>query len=129
LQALEGVGLGLVTGNIADGARLKLTSAGLYDPFVLGGYGSDSEEREHLPGVALDRAVRRFGVRLAPEAVTVIGDTPRDVACGLAHRLGTLAVATGRFGAGALRASGAHAVLDDLRDTDRVVELLTSGLA
>jgi len=123
------MGLGLVTGNIAEGARLKLGSADLQGPFALGGYGSDSEERDHLPGVALDRAALHFGVRIPPEAVTVIGDTPRDVACGLAHGLGTVAVSTGHFGSEALRASGAHTVLDDLRDTDRVVEALTRGIA
>ena len=36
------IGLGLLTGNIAEGARLKLDSVGLADYFPVGGYGSDA---------------------------------------------------------------------------------------
>ena len=43
LALLEGVGLGLVSGNIAGGARLKLGSAGLWDLFEVGSYGSTEE--------------------------------------------------------------------------------------
>jgi phosphoglycolate phosphatase-like HAD superfamily hydrolase len=55
LGALEGVALGLVTGNIAGGAKLKLGSAGLWDHFGIGSYGSDHEERDELPVIALPR--------------------------------------------------------------------------
>ena len=116
--------LALVTGNVAGGARLKLESAGLHHHFVMGAYGSDSEERNELPGVALLRAVEAFGRRFHPEEVLVIGDTPRDVACGRAHGVRTLAVATGRFGREELAAAGADHVVEDLADTDAVVELL-----
>src|ERR1700687_2550831 len=37
--------LGLCTGNLARGAELKLTSAGLWGRFRFGGYGSDAEPR------------------------------------------------------------------------------------
>lgn len=124
LAAHADVALGLVTGNIADGAHLKLRSVGLHERFALGGYGSDSEERDHLPRVALERARGRFGVDFPPDEVIVVGDTPRDVACGRAHRLRTVAVATGRFRADELHAAGADLVLPDFADTDRVVEVL-----
>lgn len=129
LEALQAeVALGLVTGNIADGARLKLGSAGLDAPFPLGGFGSDAEERDHLPAVALGRARERLGVTFTPERVVVVGDTPRDVACGRAHGLRTVAVATGNFGAAALVQAGAHAVLEDFTDTERTLRILLGDL-
>ncbi|MFP3948847.1 MAG: HAD family hydrolase, partial [Longimicrobiales bacterium] len=100
LDALESrgdVALGLLTGNIAPGARLKLGSVGLADRFPVGGFGSDDEVRDRLPPVAVRRAREHWGVSFAPEAVVVIGDTPRDVACGRSGGHRTVAVATGRI--------------------------------
>jgi len=37
LNEIDGVAMGLLTGNIADGARLKLDSVGLMDYFLVGG--------------------------------------------------------------------------------------------
>jgi phosphoglycolate phosphatase len=126
LGALEGVALGLVTGNIAGGARLKLSSAGLWERFAVGGYGSDHEERRHLPAIALERARLHWGSGLGPEDAVIVGDTPRDVACGRQGGTRTLAVATGSFDAVQLRAAGADHVLEDFSVTEDVVELLTA---
>jgi phosphoglycolate phosphatase len=124
------VALGLVTGNILGGARLKLGSVGLdrrfpLDGTLVGGFGSDSEDRDHLPGIAIRRARAVWGTEVRAEQVVVIGDTPRDVACGQAAGTRTLAVATGHFTAEALSGAGADVVLEDLSDTDRVMEILT----
>src|SRR5439155_21487513 len=40
--------LRLCTGNLARGAELKLTSAGRWGPFRVGGYGSDAEARAEI---------------------------------------------------------------------------------
>jgi phosphoglycolate phosphatase-like HAD superfamily hydrolase len=126
LSGLEGVALGLLTGNIQGGARLKLASAGLWDHFAVGSFGSDHEERDELPAIALVRARERWGRPIEACDALIVGDTPRDVACGRAGGIRTLAVATGTFGAEALREAGADHVLDDLSATERVVALLTS---
>lgn len=122
----EEVALGLVTGNVARGADLKLRSAGLREPFVVGGLGSDSEERNDLPRIALDRARDHWGTEFAAEHVWVIGDTPRDVTCAQAHGLRSLAVATGNFTQQQLAHTGADVVLADLVDTQRVVQQLVA---
>src|SRR2546422_393471 len=56
--------VGLLTGNVAPGAALKLRSAGL-DParFRVGAYGSDSARRAELPAVAPGARVGRAGPR------------------------------------------------------------------
>lgn len=124
LAELEDIALGLVTGNIAGGARLKLRGPGLDHHFAVGAYGSDAEERNELPGVALVRARERWGVEFADADVLVIGDTPRDVECGQAHGLTTVGVATGGYDVEDLEAAGADHVLVDLSDTRGVRELL-----
>jgi phosphoglycolate phosphatase-like HAD superfamily hydrolase len=124
LVELEDVALGLVTGNIAGGARLKLRGPGLDHHFEIGAYGSDAEERNELPRLALARARERWGVDFEAEDVVVIGDTPKDVECGRVHGLTTVAVATGSYETHELEAAGAHHVLPDLSDTTGVRELL-----
>ena len=128
LAALEESGeaaLGLVTGNIREGARLKLGSAGLAaEAFPAGGFGCDHECRNYLPGIAVGRAEQAWGVRFPPESVVVVGDTPLDVECGRHHGARTFAVATGHFSADDLRATGADHVAADLTRTRAVVDVL-----
>ena len=125
LAHFEDVGIGLLTGNIAGGAQLKLSSGGLWGHFAFGSYGSDHEERDELPAIAVGRARDLWGERVTADEAVVVGDTPRDVQCGKAGGTRTLAVATGAFSTTDLRSSGPDHVLDDLADTDRVVEILT----
>jgi phosphoglycolate phosphatase-like HAD superfamily hydrolase len=126
LASLHDIALGLVTGNIAGGAKLKLGSAGLWEHFEVGSYGSDHEERDELPAIALGRAEERWGRSFGPKSALIVGDTPRDIACGRACDIRTVAVATGTYSAEALDAAGADHVLDDLSATERVVALLTA---
>ncbi len=127
LSAREGVALGLVTGNIRPAAFIKLASIGLEDHFEIGGYGSDHEMRNRLPGVAMSRASDRWGVDFPPASVWVIGDTPRDVACGKHHGTRTLAVATGYYDSEQLGTTGADVVVKNFTDPERVAELMLAG--
>lgn len=126
LAAEPGIAMGLLTGNIIRGAQLKLGSAGLLDHFLMGSYGSDHEERDELPAIALSRARETWGVDFGPQDVLVLGDTPRDVACGKREGLRTLAVATGHHDADSLRATGADHVVENFSDTAAIVALLVA---
>ena len=88
---------GLLTGNLRAAAEAKLAPFGLWDYFSFGAFADDAIERLDLGPIALARASECFGVTFAPEEVTIIGDTPHDLAC--AHAIGarSLAVASGRF--------------------------------
>jgi len=125
LEGLEGIGVGLLTGNIAGGARLKLGSGGLWDHFHFGSYGSDHEHRDELPAIAVGRARALWGEAVSAQSAIVVGDTPRDVQCGKAGGTMTIAVATGHFSFTALAAEDPDHVLEDLSSTDDVVDLLT----
>ena len=66
--------VGLLTGNVEEGARLKLEPTGLLPLFRVGAYGSDSGLRADLPAVAVARAEALDGRRYAGKDVVVIGD-------------------------------------------------------
>jgi phosphoglycolate phosphatase-like HAD superfamily hydrolase len=119
--------LGLLTGNIAEGASLKLRSVGLDHYFALGAYGSDSEQRSDLPAIAVQRAFEKTGIGFQGKDVVVIGDTPSDVSCGRSLGVFALAVCTGRHSRETLLGEGADLVLDDLSDTAHVLDILTGG--
>ena len=116
--------LGLLTGNIRDGAARKLASARIHSDFRVGAFGSDCERRDGLPEVAVQRARDLTGVHFRDQDVVIIGDTPADVTCGQSLNVRTVAVATGSYDAAALTGAGAHYVFDDLSDTVRVLDAL-----
>jgi phosphoglycolate phosphatase-like HAD superfamily hydrolase len=125
-----GAFLGLLTGNYADAAEVKLSHFGLWDYFRCGAFGEDHHDRNHLVPVAIERA-RACGLAAHVEGarVVVIGDTPRDVACAQAHGARCLAVATGLYSAAALQDAGADVVLDHLGDTPRALGALRALLS
>ena len=89
LAALKGhndVVLGLLTGNSASTAPLKLEAAGI-DPhtFRIGAYGSDSADRNELPSIAMDRASRLTDWQFTGKNTAIIGDTPADILCARAR--------------------------------------------
>lgn len=116
--------LGLVTGNIAEGAKMKLQSAGLTDYFSIGAYGSDAANRNLLPPIAVERAARKFDRHFSPENIWVIGDTPRDIACAKANEFRSLAVATGGWSTAQLQTHQPDVTLPDLSDSQKVLQLL-----
>jgi phosphoglycolate phosphatase len=123
LAVRDGVVLGLCTGNVVDGARIKLAHGDLDRFFDWGasavcGFASDGEARERVVAAALRRASARLGRALDPREALVIGDTPKDVAA--AHHVGipVLAVATGRYDVDALAATGAEHVVPTLEHPD-----------
>lgn len=115
----EGVVQSLLTGNVQPNALLKLASFELDDylDFDVGGFGSDHRHRPSLVDVARTKAGRKYGTAFEGTATVLVGDTPLDVAAGRAGGARVVAVATGPYGVDELRATGADAVLPDLRDT------------
>jgi phosphoglycolate phosphatase len=95
LHQTPGVLLGLLTGNIEEGARIKLASTGLSPYFGVGAFGSDHMDRRRLPSLAARRAHALIGHPFRPEDVLVIGDTPLDIDCARAFGAVAVAVATG----------------------------------
>ena len=95
LSREKSVLLGLGTGNMERGARLKLEPSGLNAYFLFGGYGSDAFHRPTLLKRAVRRAQALVKGPIRPEDVFVIGDTPLDVAAGRKAGFRTVGVGTG----------------------------------
>lgn len=121
LAATEGVLLGLLTGNLEPGARLKLGRFGIDHYFRLGAYGSDHADRPQLPPIAVSRAEALTGLRYAGKEVVIIGDTEHDIRCGAALGVRAIGVATGIYTTEALAPHGADHVFEDLSETERVL--------
>jgi len=116
--------LGLVTGNYARSAPLKLRAAGI-DPskFVLGAFGDEAPTRPELVKLAMERWAAR-GVHADPRHVVVIGDTPRDVDCAKKNGCRSVAVATGWHTVEQLEATGADVVVPDLTALSELLDAL-----
>jgi phosphoglycolate phosphatase len=128
LEARDDVVLGLLTGNIAPGARIKLRAAGI-DPnrFRVNAFGSDHEHRPELPAIAQRRASETLGLKFAGEKLVVIGDTPSDIECGRSLGARSIGVASGRYSVKELLAHKPYAALRSLADTKKVLETIMNA--
>ncbi len=118
------VTLALLTGNIEHGARLKLAPPDLNRYFAFGAFGSDSEHRDQLPPIAVDRASRVDGYRFKGEDVVIIGDSIYDVRCGVPHGATTVAVATGKTSAETLRAENPRHLFQNTEDLGAMMKAI-----
>ena len=126
LSARDDALVGLLTGNIEAGARVKLHATGLFPLFRVGAYGSDSMDRRRLPAVACERAREVAGHEFPFERVTIIGDTPLDVDCARACGAVAVAVATGYHPHDELAACAPDLLFADFSDVAGAVTALTS---
>jgi len=124
LASRPDVFLGLITGNIEEGARVKLDAFGLNHYFVDGGFSSDHPERGEIARIAHQKLSRRAGYRFPAERVMVIGDTELDVSCAHANGFRAIAVASGSSSEDELRAARPDAVFADLTDASAVLDAM-----
>jgi phosphoglycolate phosphatase-like HAD superfamily hydrolase len=128
LEARQDVVLGLLTGNIERGAKVKLTAAGIDpDRFRVNAFGSDHEDRPQLPAIAQRRASEKLGLEIVGERLVVIGDTPADIECGRSLGARAIGVASGNYTVEQLEAHDAYAVFPSLKDTAKLVETILNA--
>lgn len=115
----------LLTGNVEKLAEAKLSVAGVWHYFrSRGAFGSDDDNRDHLPAIAAERINAALGHSLGPERFIIVGDTPRDISCAKHFGARVLAVASGTHTVEQLRSFVPDALLPDLSDTQSVLRLL-----
>ncbi len=117
--------MGLGTGNLEEGAKIKLARADLMRYFPFGGYGSDSEDRPTVLRTAVRRGEELAQRTFAAHEIVVIGDNIRDVQAGKAIGARTVAVASGPMTYEELSASGPDHVFHDFSDTPAVLKVFT----
>ncbi len=116
LAANDGVAVGLGTGNLREGARLKLERASLFHRFGFGGFGCDHEDRVEVIRIGAERGAAQLGRSLADCRVVVVGDTLRDVAAAQAIGAETIGVGTGGCAPADLVAAGARRAFRNLEE-------------
>ncbi|MEW6715123.1 MAG: HAD family hydrolase [Nitrospirota bacterium] len=121
----KSIPLGLLTGNLEAGAKIKLTPFRLREYFAAGAFGSDDEDRDKLLPIAV-RKFSELGVNASPERCVVIGDTPRDVRCAKVHNAFCIATATGPYSKEALADAGADLVVENLEEKEACLSFIYS---
>src|SRR5438270_530495 len=116
--------LALLTGNVSRGAQLKLGHYGVWHFFEFGAFADDHPDRNQLGPFARARAKEKHGREFSAAEIDVIGDTPRDIACGKALGARTIAVATGTWSREKLAEHDPDYLIDDLSHVDRLINTL-----
>jgi len=125
----------LLTGNLREGAQIKLAFAGLTRHFqengpespLLGAFARDAAERWELVAVALDRCRRAFSRPFRRGEIWVVGDSARDVEAARRAGVRCAAVATGLAPFEALRALSPDLLLADLQDPEPLWRAVERG--
>lgn len=126
LEACGDVLVGLLTGNVIEGARIKLSHFDLWQRFAFGGFGDAHCDRGDIALKARDAARQAWGGAngAVVETVVVIGDTEHDVRCARVIGAHAVAVATGFVSAEALEAEKPDLLLDTLEDPSQILAWL-----
>jgi phosphoglycolate phosphatase len=122
LQERGDVAVGLLTGNVRDGARLKLGHYGLFHHFAFGGFGDHHLTREDVAREALAAVRTHLDDSIQSERIWVVGDTPLDVRCARAISARAVAVATGWHSLDILAAEEPDVLLADLSDASALLD-------
>jgi phosphoglycolate phosphatase-like HAD superfamily hydrolase len=123
LSKREDIMLGIATGNIEEGAWIKLKRARLDSYFKFGGFGSDSENREQLIRIAIERGRNLSSPKKQHEEIFVIGDTPLDIIHGRAAGAKTVAVATGSHSTDYLENYSPDYLFENFSDFESVLKI------
>jgi phosphoglycolate phosphatase len=123
LQQRSQVAVGLLTGNVRAGAKVKLGYFGLHDHFSFGGFGDHHFDRDDVAREALKAIRDQVYAEVNTERIWVIGDTPLDVACARAIGAKAVAVATGSHTLEELTAAGPDLALSNLADAGPFLEM------
>jgi phosphoglycolate phosphatase len=124
LKARPNLVLALLTGNVSRGAQLKLEHYGVWHFFEFGAFADDHHDRNQLGSFAQARAREKHGHVFDVAQIDVIGDTPRDIACGKAIGARTIAIATGTWPREELSRHRPDFLFDDLSNVDEVIRAL-----
>ncbi len=124
LRGREDVLVGLLTGNVERGAKLKLGRFKLGSYFQFGAFGNEHEDRRELARIAVGKAQGILGRPVEGAEVTVIGDTPRDVTCARAIGARAVIVATGLVAREELQAAGPDVILESFEDVEETLQAI-----
>lgn len=115
--------VGLCTGNVEPGGRVKLRRGGLNDFFPFGGFATDHPVRAELTKIAVRKACEHAKEEIPAERVFVIGDTPHDISAARAAGVRVIAVATGPHPREELAPHNPDFLVEDMADVAKILEI------
>lgn len=137
LNMRDDVICGLLTGNIYCNAYLKLMAGNINvsyfakleeEKMFVGAFGTDHENRNSLLPYARERYAKYLGLKdvqmIGKREMIIIGDTPKDIECGHAHKIAAVGIATGNYSVQQLKEANADAVIHDFSDLDLAIDIL-----
>lgn len=126
LDTLQHVAVGLLTGNIVEGAKAKLGHYDIAHRFAFGGYGDHWTDRNDIAAEA-----RRVATSTASTGelygAMVVGDTVNDVRCAKSIGAFAVAVATGGATQDELAMANPDLLLSDLTNSDALLAEITAS--
>ncbi|MFN4258963.1 MAG: HAD family hydrolase [Gemmataceae bacterium] len=125
LAERDDVAVGLLTGNLREGAKRKLGHYDMFHHFTFGGFGDLHFERDDVAREALTAVHHHLNGSVSLERTWVIGDTPLDIACARAIGARVLAVATGWHSYDLLAAENPDLLVTDLSDPAPLLQVLS----
>jgi len=123
--------LGLLTGNFPSIAMIKLDAIGISkDLFPIGAFGTDSDNRNDLPKIAINNAQNHYGRKYEKEQILLVGDTIEDIDCAHFSGIDCLAVGTGCTSAKDLAEHTVRPtwVVEDLTDNEKIEQIFRGNL-
>jgi len=124
LSSMDGIQLGLLTGNYRKGAEIKLDHFNLNHYFGFGAFGDDNMDRNKLLPYAIERFKKMNGNSSNENEVWVIGDTPKDIECARPHDAIAVAVATGEYSSEHLAEAKPDFLFNDLSNMDDFLDII-----
>ncbi len=124
LKYMNDISIGLLTGNLEKGARIKLEPFNLNQYFPAGAFGSDDEDRNNLLPIAVRRFEEMLQISIDIRDCIIVGDTPRDVECAHIYGAKCFGVATGPYTVDDLIKAQADYVVSDLMDHNPLLQIL-----
>jgi phosphoglycolate phosphatase-like HAD superfamily hydrolase len=122
LRSRGDIAIGLLTGNLRDGATSKLRHYQIDRYFAFGGFGDLHLDRNDVAREALAAAIQHLPDSVELQRIWVIGDTPLDVRCARSIGVKILAVCTGFHSRTDLIAEQPDILLDDLSDASALLD-------
>lgn len=120
--------IGLLTGNIARGAELKLQAVDLYKYFPIGAFGDDAKNRIDLADIAINRSLKHHGMKTNKNNTWIIGDSIHDIRCAHANSLRSLAVCTGFTSREELEKENPEFIIENFEDTNHIINIFQNGI-
>ncbi len=119
--------LGLLTGNIVEGAKRKLGHFGLWNYFHFGAFADGLYDRDDIARRALKETENLLKKEVDPQSIWVVGDTPLDIRCAKAIGARSVALATGWHSQEELAGHHPDLLYPDLSENDHFLESITNS--